>query len=77
MNEVTRVLPAIDQGDARANEPLFPLVYEEFRALAAQRLQREKPGRTLQATALGRHLGATHPVFHEAFVLAPSSDNCH
>src|SRR6201993_5218914 len=52
MNEVTRVLSAIDQGDPRAAGELLPLVYEELRALAARRLAREKPGQTLQATAL-------------------------
>src|SRR5438270_564793 len=52
MNEVTRILSAIDQGDAHAAEKLLPLVYEELRKLAAQRLAQEKPGQTLQATAL-------------------------
>ncbi len=52
MNEVTRVLSAIEQGDPRAAEELLPLVYEELRGLAARRLAREKPGHTLQATAL-------------------------
>ena len=52
MNEVTRVLSAIEQGDPRAAEQLLPLVYDELRRLAAQRLAREKPGQTLQATAL-------------------------
>lgn len=52
MNEVTRILSAIDQGDPRAAEQLLPLVYEELRTLAARRLAREKPGQTLQATAL-------------------------
>ena len=52
MNEVTRILSAIDQGDAHAAEQLLLLVYEELRKLAAQRLAQEKPGQTLQATAL-------------------------
>ena len=52
MNEVTRILSAIGQGDSRAAGQLLPLVYDELRKLAAQRLAREKPGQTLQATAL-------------------------
>src|SRR5262245_56018367 len=52
MNEVTRILSAIDQGDPSAAEQLLPLVYDELRKLAAQRLAQEKPGQTLQATAL-------------------------
>src|SRR2546421_3982422 len=52
MSEVTRILSAIDQGDAHAAEQLFPLVYGELRQLAARRLAREKPGQTLDATAL-------------------------
>jgi len=52
MNEVTRILSAIEQGDAHAAEQLLPLVYEELRQLAAQKLAQEKPGQTLQATAL-------------------------
>ena len=52
MNDVTRILSAIDQGDALAAEQLLPLVYDELRKLAAQRLAREKPGQTLDATAL-------------------------
>ena len=51
-NEVTSILAAIEQGDPRAAEQLLPLVYEELRKLAAQRLAREAPGQTLQATAL-------------------------
>ncbi len=58
MSDVTRILNAIDQGDPHAAEQLLPLVYEELRQLAAQRLAQEKPGQTLQATAL----------VHEAFV---------
>jgi RNA polymerase sigma factor (TIGR02999 family) len=52
MNEVTRILSAIEQGDAHAAEQLLPLVYDELRKLAAARLANEKPGQTLQATAL-------------------------
>jgi RNA polymerase sigma factor (TIGR02999 family) len=52
MNEVTRVLSAIDQGDSKAAERFLPLVYDELRRMAAQRLAHEKPGQTLQATAL-------------------------
>jgi RNA polymerase sigma factor (TIGR02999 family) len=52
MSEVTRILSAIEQGDAHAAEQLLPLVYQELRKLAAQKLAREKPGQTLQATAL-------------------------
>ena len=52
MSEVARILSAIDQGDRYAAEELLPLVYDELRKLAAQRLAREKPGQTLQATAL-------------------------
>ena len=58
MNEVTRILSAIEQGDPRAAERLLPMVYDELRALAARRLAREQPGQTLQATAL----------VHEAYV---------
>jgi RNA polymerase sigma factor (TIGR02999 family) len=52
MNEVTRILDAIGQGDARAAEQLLPLVYDELRKLAAQKLAQEKPGQTLEATGL-------------------------
>jgi RNA polymerase sigma factor (TIGR02999 family) len=58
MNEVTRILSAIEEGDPRAAEHLLPLVYEELRRLAAQWLAREAPGQTLQPTAL----------VHEAYV---------
>jgi hypothetical protein len=58
MNEVTRILSAIEQGDPHAAEQLLPLVYHELRKLAAQKLGLEKPGQTLQATAL----------VHEAYV---------
>jgi RNA polymerase sigma factor (TIGR02999 family) len=52
MNEITRILHAIEQGDARAAEELLPLVYSELRQYASYRLSREKPGQTLQTTAL-------------------------
>jgi RNA polymerase sigma factor (TIGR02999 family) len=52
MNEVTRILSAIEQGDPHAAEQLLPLVYDELRKLAAQKLAQEKPGQTLEATAL-------------------------
>ena len=52
MTDVTRILSAIEQGDPHAAEQLLPLVYDELRKLAAQKLAQEKPGQTLQATAL-------------------------
>jgi RNA polymerase sigma factor (TIGR02999 family) len=52
MNEVTRVLSAIEGGDPHAAEQLLPLIYDELRQLAAQKLAHEKPGQTLEATAL-------------------------
>jgi RNA polymerase sigma factor (TIGR02999 family) len=52
MSEVTRILSAIEQGDPHAAEQLLPLVYDELRQLAAQKLAQETPGQTLQATAL-------------------------
>jgi RNA polymerase sigma factor (TIGR02999 family) len=52
MTEVTRILSAIEQGDPHAAEQLLPLVYDELRRLAAQRLANEKPGQSLEATAL-------------------------
>jgi RNA polymerase sigma factor (TIGR02999 family) len=58
MSEVTRILSAVEQGDPHAAEQLLPLVYQELRRLAAERLAAEKPGQTLQATAL----------VHEAYV---------
>jgi RNA polymerase sigma factor (TIGR02999 family) len=58
MSDVTRILNAIEQGDARAADELLPLVYNELRQLAAQKLVQEKPGQTLQATAL----------VHEAYI---------
>src|SRR5262245_13734317 len=66
MNDVTRILSAIGQGDTGASERLLPVVYDELRKLAAQRLAREKPGQTLQATAL----------VHEAYLrlVGPADD---
>jgi RNA polymerase sigma factor (TIGR02999 family) len=58
MNDVTRILSAIEQGDPHAAELLLPLVYDELRQLAAQKMMHEKPGQTLQATDL----------VHEAYV---------
>ena len=58
MSDVTRILNAIEQGDARAADELLPLVYEELRLLAAQKMSQERPGQTLQATAL----------VHEAYI---------
>jgi RNA polymerase sigma factor (TIGR02999 family) len=52
MNEVTRILSAIEQGDPQAAEQLLPLVYDELRRMAAAQMAREKPGQTLDATAL-------------------------
>ena len=52
MNDVTRVLQSIEQGDPKAADELLPLVYEELRKLASWRMAREAPGQTLQATAL-------------------------
>src|SRR5499427_9182515 len=52
MSEVTRILSAIEHGDPHAAEQLLPLVYDELRQLAAQKLAQEKPGQTLEATAL-------------------------
>src|SRR5215475_8456987 len=64
MSEVTQLLNAIRQGNPQASAELLPIVYEELRKLAAQRLAQEKPGQTLQATAL----------VHEAYLrlLGPS-----
>jgi RNA polymerase sigma factor (TIGR02999 family) len=64
MSEVTRILNAIEQGEPHAAEQLLPLVYEELRRLAAAKLGQDKPGQTLQATAL----------VHEAFLRLVGSD---
>ena len=65
MNEVTGILSAIHQGDPQAAEQLLPLVYEELRKLAARKLAEEKPGQTLDTTAL----------VHEAYVRLVDTDN--
>src|SRR5262249_14198683 len=52
MSDVTQILSAIERGDPRASQQLLPLIYDELRRLAAQKLAQEKPGLTLQATAL-------------------------
>jgi RNA polymerase sigma factor (TIGR02999 family) len=64
MNEVTRILSDLAQGNAHAAEQLLPLVYEELRKLAAQQLAHEAPGQTLQATAL----------VHEAYIRLVGAD---
>src|SRR5438034_662839 len=64
MNEVTRILSAIEDGDARAADQLLPLIYDELRKLAAQKLAQERPGQTLQATAL----------VHEAYLRLVDTD---
>ena len=58
MSDVTQILNAIERGDGQAADKLLPLVYEELRRLAAQKMSQEKPGQTLQATAL----------VHEAYI---------
>ena len=64
MSDITQIISAIEQGDAQAAAQLLPLIYEELRRLAAQRLAQEKPGQTLQATAL----------VHEAYLRLLGSD---
>ena len=64
MSEVTRILSAIERGDPSAADQLLPLVYEELRKLAAQKLAQENPGQTLQATAL----------VHEAYLRLVEAD---
>jgi hypothetical protein len=56
MSEVTRILAAVEAGDAKAAEELLPLVYDELRRMAAAQMAREKPGQTLDATALVHEL---------------------
>ena len=65
MKEVTRILSAIEDGDPLAAEQLLPLIYDELRKLAAHKLAQEKPGQTLQATAL----------VHEAYLRLVGADN--
>lgn len=67
MNDVTRILSAIHQGDPQAAEQLLPLVYEELRRLAQHRISQESPGQTLQATAL----------VHEAYLRLVAGDDQH
>ena len=64
MSDVTRILSAIERGDPHAAEQLLPLVYDELRALAAQKMAQELPGQTLQATAL----------VHEAYLRLVTGD---
>jgi RNA polymerase sigma factor (TIGR02999 family) len=64
MSDITRILSAIEQGDPHAAEQLLPLVYDELRKLAAHKLAQEKPGQTLQATAL----------VHEAYLRLVKND---
>src|SRR5262249_46166626 len=67
MDDVTRILGDIERGDVRAADKLLPIVYDELRRLAAQKWARERPGQTLQATAL----------VHEAYLrLVGSTDAC-
>ena len=65
MNDVTRILSAIELGDPHAAEQLLPFVYEELRKLALQKMAQEKAGQTLQATAL----------VHEAYVRLVGADD--
>ena len=65
MSDVTRILNAIERGDPKATDELLPLVYEELRLLAAQKMAQERPGQTLQATAL----------VHEAYLRLVGAEN--
>ncbi len=65
MSDVTRILKAIERGDTKATDELLPLVYDELRLLAAQKLSQEAPGQTLQATAL----------VHEAYLRLLEADD--
>jgi RNA polymerase sigma factor (TIGR02999 family) len=65
MSDVTRLINAIGEGDPQASAELLPLVYDELRRLAAERMAHERPGQTLQATAL----------VHEAYLRLVGSDN--
>ena len=67
MNDFTRILSAIEQGDPQASEQLLPLVYEELRRLAVHKMARETPGQTLSPTAL----------VHEAYVRLVDTDTAH
>jgi RNA polymerase sigma factor (TIGR02999 family) len=70
MSEVTRILSALEQGDPQAADQLLPLVYDELRKLAAQKLAQEKPGQTLDATALV-HEAYLHLVGNQEFASRP------
>src|SRR5215469_6489983 len=65
MSDVTRILSAVEKGDPKAAEELLPLVYDELRKLAAQKMAQENPGQTLQATAL----------VHEAYLRLVNGDD--
>lgn len=65
MSDVTRILNAIERGDAKATDELLPKVYDELRLMAAQKLSNESPGQTLQATAL----------VHEAYIRLVGSED--
>src|SRR6476619_7487976 len=65
MSDVTRILEAIERGEPQAAEKLLPLVYDELRKLASAKMAHEKPGQTLQATAL----------VHEAYLRLVAGDN--
>jgi RNA polymerase sigma factor (TIGR02999 family) len=67
MGDVTRILGAIEEGDPRAADELLPLVYDELRRLAAQKMAQENPGQTLQGTAL----------VHEAYVRLVDREEAH
>ena len=67
MSDVTQILQAIEHGDVRAADKLLPMVYKELRQLAAQQMNKEKPGQTLQATAL----------VHEAYLRLVGGDKQH
>ena len=67
MTEVTRILNALEQGDSQAVDKLLPVVYGELRTLATQKLSRERPGQTLQATAL----------VHEAYLRLVGAEGSH
>jgi RNA polymerase sigma factor (TIGR02999 family) len=66
MSDITRILSALEAGDPQAAKQLLPLVYEELRRLAAARMAREKPGQTLDATAL----------VHEAYLRLVANEGC-
>jgi hypothetical protein len=62
MNDVTRILSAIEQGDPHAAEQLLPLLYDELRNLAAVKLAQERPGQTLDGTGLAMHRDSPDPL---------------